>query len=299
MGTFDSASVQDHKRLLELFPIGDLRRFWPQLKGTKEEVCQQAAETKDLDRIAEFVDEHFGCCKQHVYIFRKPEEVITPPATLGGESPVRLVGDALALYVLRTTYEVVLREPLEETSIDFLWPIRVEISPDGPYVTLRFVVLEKTVSAYFDRPCYVPDRSVEEKAIVKEVEQWAAERADLHKGIKELWKNKFMDSPSAKQKKALSMAQEIMDEDLGIRENNPELFAELQENALLSALFLISDKNCGADVFSAKPSEGYLAFPRYSGKGGDGFCYFRDSSKQSVICCPIGFSWATRKRCRS
>lgn len=270
MGTFDTASVQDHKRLLELFPIVNLRHFW-QLKGTKEEVCHQAAETQNLDRIGEFVDEHFGCCKQHVYVFRKPDEITGPPATLGGEAPARMVGDARALYVLRTTYEVVLREPLEETSIDFLWPIWLEISPDGSYIALRFVVLEKTVSAYFDRPCYVPNRSVEEKDIVKEVEQWAAERADLHKGIKELWKNKFMDSPSAKQKKALSMAQEIMDAELGIRENNPALFEELQENPLLSAFFVISDKNCGADVFSAKPSEGHLAFPRYSQKGGADF----------------------------
>jgi len=176
MGTFDTASVQDHKRLLELFPIVDLRHSWPELKGTKEEICQLAAETKDLGRIGEFVDEYFGCCKQHVYVFRKPGEITAPSATLGGEPPARVVGDMRALYVLRTTYEVVLREPLEETSIDFLWPIRLEISPDGPYIALQFVVLEKTVSAYFDRPCYVPDRNVEEKGIVKEVQQWAAER---------------------------------------------------------------------------------------------------------------------------
>jgi hypothetical protein len=271
VGTFDSASVQDHKRLLELFPIANLRRFWPNLKGTKEEVCQAAAETKNLDLIGRFIDENFSDCKQHVYMFQKPDGFGQVPAQLGGEPAARIVPEFRSLFVLRSTYNVVLRQPLEETSIDFLWPIRLELSPDGPYIVLRFVVLEETVSAYFDRPCYVPDRSVEEKNVVREVEGWGNPRVDLHKGIKELWKNEFMDSPSAKQKKSLSMAQEVMDEELGIREHTPELFEQLQENPLVSVLFLISDKTCGTDVFSAKPSEGYLAFPRYSEKGGTDF----------------------------
>ena len=268
MGTFETASVQDHKRLLELFPIANLRRFWPDLKGTKEEICQAAAETRNLDQIGQFLDENFSDCKQHIYTFQKTVGFEEIPAQLGAEPPARIIPTSRSLYVLRNTYNVVLRQPLEETSIDFLWPIRVELSPDGPYIVLRFVVLEKTVSAYFDRPCYVSDRSVEEKNVVKEVEGWGNPRADLHKGIKELWKNEFMDSPSAKQKKSLSMAHEVMDEELGIREHNPELFEQLQENPLLSVLFFISDKARGTDVFSTKPSEGYLAFPRYSEKGG-------------------------------
>lgn len=271
MGTFETASVQDHKRLLELFPIANLRRFWPELKGTKEEICQAAAETKNLDRIGQFLDENFSDCKQHVYTFEKPEGFAEIPALLGAEPPARTVPASRSLFVLRSTYDVVLRQPLEETSIDFLWPIRVELCPEGPYILLRFVVLEKTVSAYFDRPCYVSNRNIEEKNIVKEVEAWGNPRADLHKGIKELWKNEFMDSPSVKQKKALSMAQEVMDEELGIREHNPELFEQLQENPLLSVLFSVSDKKRGTDIFSTRPSEGYLAFPRYSEKGGTDF----------------------------
>jgi hypothetical protein len=271
MGTFLTASVQDLKRLLELFPVANLRPFWSEFTGTKEEVCQQAAETRDLERIAKFLDEHFDCCKQHVYVFHRPEDITSIPANLADEPSALTIGEVRSLFVLRIRYSVVLREPLEDASIDFLWPIRVEFSPDGLYVVLRFVVHEKAVSAYFDRPCYVPDRSIEEKTVIREVEYWAKSRADLHKAIKELWNNKFMDSPSAKLKKALSMAQEKMDEELGIREHNPELFSQIQESMLLSALFLISDKNSGCSVFSAKPAEGFLAFPNYSEKGGTDF----------------------------
>jgi hypothetical protein len=295
MGTFDSSSVQDLKRLLELFPIVNLRHSWPDLKGTKEEICFAASESKDYARIAQFVDEHFSCCKQHVHTFMKPAETVGIPETLQGEPSAMTINGVRSLFILRARYTVVLREPLEETFIDFLWPIRLEITPDQVNAVLRFIVLEKAVTQYFDRPCYVPDRSIEEKAVVKEVEHWAPERADLHKGIKDLWETGFMDSSSAKLKKALSMASETMDEEKGIREHNPELYAEIQENTLLNALFAISDEKCGVSVLSVQPSNGYVAFPRYSEKGGTRLCYFRDSSKQSVICCPTAVSSATRK----
>lgn len=271
MGTFSDASVQDIKRLLELFPIANLRRAWPEFKGTKEEVCQASAETKNFDRIAQFVDEHSSDCKQHVYVFYRDENLTGLPKTLLGESPARILPNTRALFILRTTYNVVLRDPLEDSTLDFLWPIRVELSPDKVYVVLRFVVLEKTVSAYFDRQCFTMGRSIDEKNVIKDVEYWAKNRADLHKGIKELWKDKFMDSPSAKQKKTLSVAEEIMDEERGIREHNPELFQQILDNMVMNALFLVADESCGTDVFSAKPSEGFLGFPRYSEKGGTDF----------------------------
>jgi hypothetical protein len=272
MGTFATASVQDLKRLLELFPIANLRQAWPDTKGTKEEICFAAAESKDYSKIAGFIDEHFSCCKQHVYVFMKPAGEEQLPPMLLDEPPVVEITGVRSVYVLRARYSVVLRSPLEETFIDFLWPIRLEITEDRNHAVLRFVVLEKAVTQYFDRPCYVPDRSIDEKAIIKDVELWAPERVDIHKGIKDLWENGFMDSSSATLKKALSMASEKMDEELGIREHNPELYEQIQDNTLLNALFAITDEEkCGVSVFSVQPSNGYLAFLRYSEKGGPDF----------------------------
>src|SRR5450755_1986277 len=124
MGTFLTASVQDLKRLLEMFPIVNLRQEWPDIKGTKEEICFGASETKDYDRIGKFVDEHFSCCKQHVYAFMMPPEAPALPATLQDDPPTLAIEGVRSLFILRVRYSVVLRGPLEETSIDFLWPIR-------------------------------------------------------------------------------------------------------------------------------------------------------------------------------
>jgi hypothetical protein len=264
----EDASPQDLKRLLELFPIANLRESWPDVKGTKEELCYAVAETKDLDKIKDFINQHLGCCKQHVYVFSRAADMAELPEALAGGPKVLDVGGAQVLYVVRSSYSVVLRDPLAEATLDFLWPIRVDLTDQ--HLILRIVVLEKTVSAYFDRPCYVADRSVDEKAILADVERIAPERADLHKGIKNLWENGFMDSPRTKYKKAISSASEAMDEERGIREHNPELFETLLSSTLLNTLFVIpQEKGSSVAALSVDPSSGYLAFTSYSTRKGD------------------------------
>src|SRR5581483_889270 len=234
-----NASGQDLKRLLELFSVANLRAEWPDIKGTKEEICFTVAESKDYERISTFVQGHLNCCKQHVYAFTLPGSAALPEM-VQGHGPVLNHGSR-SLFVLRVRYDIVLRDPLEETTIEFLWPMQLEITEDKTHALLRLVVLEKGVTQYFDRPCYVPSRSIEEKDVLSQIDSWASGRVDLHKGIKTLWGNGFMDSSFAKLKKALSMASEIMDEELGIREHNPELYGQVADNTLLSALFALSE----------------------------------------------------------
>ena len=264
------ASTQDLKRLLELFPVANLRQSWPDLKGTKEELCFAIAEQHDLARIATFVHENVGCCKQHVYIFSRPSDFDHLPGQLPSGSMVRDLNGIEALYIVRSQYTVVLRDPLDETSLDFLWPIRIDVTPDN--IIVRIVVLEKSLAAYFDRSCYVADRNVEEKDILVSLASIVQQRADLHKGIKKLWEDGFMDSPRTKYKKAISSAWEATDEERGIREHNPELFDELQNAMLLNTLFVIPDeKGSSVGAFSVDPSNGYVAFTSYSNKGDTDF----------------------------
>jgi hypothetical protein len=110
-----------------------LRQGWPDLKGTKAEICFAAAETRDSQRICKFVDEQFTCCKQHVYTFLREPDVTAVPATLQDESAALEYAGTHSLFILRATYSVVLRDPLQEASIDFLWPIRLEITPDRTF----------------------------------------------------------------------------------------------------------------------------------------------------------------------
>ena len=263
------ASVQDRKRLLELFPVADLRQVWAGIPGNKAEICQAVAEQPNVDAVANFVDAQFSCCRQHVYVFEAVDPdapAVAFPAALGECEQVTAV-HGRALYMLRSVSQVILKDPLEETTLEFLWPVRVEVQT--PYVVVSCVMLEKDFGAYFDRPFYVGNRGVDEKDVVGGFSSaLSLKPADLHKGIKKLWDEGFMDSPRTKYKKTKSLASETMDEELGIREHNPDLYAVLVDTPLYNTLFAIAaDKETSVSVFSADPSKGTLAFPRYSKVG--------------------------------
>ncbi len=259
MPILQDAAIQDRKRLLELFPISSLKETWPDIKGTKEEICFAVAEKAGPNEVIKFMEVHMGRCKQHVYIFERAAGTTLPDGVIGGER-VNVTGTDSAFYIVRTSYSVVLKDPLDETELDFLWPIKIQLT--DKYMIVRFVAMEKNVSSYFDRACYVVRKSIEEKTILKGVN---LEAADIHQGIKKLWNDGFMDSPRTKFKKPKSLAMEAMDEEMGIRENYPELYEVLQDSVLLNTLFLIpEDKGCSVSAFLADSAHGYLAFPRYS-----------------------------------
>lgn len=265
MGIIELADHQDIKRLCELFPIASLRQDWPAHKGTKEEICSAIAEEHDAAHILRFVESHFSCCKQHVYAFvRTPTTTGLPDTLLDGE---KVLGTKeYAVYIIRCKYSVVLKNPLEEATLEFLWPVRVEVTPN--YLIVRFVVLEKNLSSYFDRYSHVSTRSVDEKTVLQTAFPLSA--ADLHKGVKKLWADDFMDSSRVEYKKPMSTAQEEMDEQRGIKKSNPRLYAAVAEAPLFNAVFQISPSaNITVSAFTANPSRGYIRFPRYSENPGD------------------------------
>ena len=272
MPILQQASIDDRKRLLELFPVANLRHAF-QAKGTKatkEEICYSAAadnNQQQINRIAEFVDDHLSCCKQHVYVFLQPDGAVTLPANIAdGERVVNSANHGL--YVSRTRYTVVLRDPLEETTLEFLWPIQIEIH--GQYLVVRFVVLERNATSYVERPSYVAGRTLTEKTILAGIQPNAA---DLNKGIKKLWGEGLIESTRGNFKKPLSLASEIMDEEKDIKTHNPELYAIMQESPLYTTLFRVTDKfqiegkESSVGEFSTDPSHGIIGFGSYSEKG--------------------------------
>jgi hypothetical protein len=259
-----NASIQDRKRLLELFSIASIKESWPDIKGTKEEICFAVSQAATPAQVVAFINANLGRCKQHVYFFDRPNQAALPIVVAGGEQVDVNAARDRALYIVRTTYTVVLKDPLEELGLDFLWPIQIQLTPG--HLIVRFVALEKDVKSYFpNRQCYVVRKSIEEETVLDGLGFANLPRTDIHKGIKTLWDNGFMDSFRTKYKKPMSMASEAMDEELGIREHNPDLYDVLLDSVLLNTSFVISeDQGCGVSAFSADCTRGYLTFPRYS-----------------------------------
>jgi hypothetical protein len=264
MPIISDATTEERQRLLGLFPIAQIRENWPDLKGrTKEELCLSIAQANEVPKVSSFIDGAFSCCKQHVYIFDAAKDFVPPASIINGEQVVSARDHAL--YIARVQYSIVLRDPLEETTIDFLWPVRIYW--DDHHIRIRFVVLEKNLSTYFDRPSYTGERTLSEDDILGSIETEKLTKTDLHKGIKAIWAEEFMDTPYAKYKKAKSLASEKMDAGYGIRQDNPEVYEAMQDTPLFNTLYIIDpDQGCSIGAFVVDCSNGFVSFPQYSGR---------------------------------
>lgn len=271
MPIVEDATREEVARLLELFPIARLRGRWEALRGSKAEISSVIAEEGDHSQIQAFMGAEFGCCKQHCYVFVRPEDLKRLPATVAEAERVwRRADPPSALYLLRSHYDVFLAEPLAQVVLEFLWPFRIEIV--GDYVVIRFIVLEKNLDSYYGTRFKVGTRTVDEAAVVAAVAAHLGleERADLHKGIKALWDAGFMDSPRTRYKKPQSMATEVMDEERGIREHNPELYDMVKKSVIYGTTFLVAPRDdLDIETFSANPAEGLIGFQRYAARSSE------------------------------
>ncbi len=264
----NSAKVPDLERLLQLFPVANIREKWSALKGNKDELCKAIAQKRDIAAISEFIDENLSCCKQHVYIFSHDKALATLPDSVTAGEKVVAAGTH-AVYIVSAKYKVYLSDPLEEVIVQFLWPVRLELQPE--HLVVRFIVLEKALVSYFDRPYHLGGKTVGENDVLRGLNtSGTLSPTDLHRGIKKLWADDFVDCGQIKFKKPMSVASEVMDQEKGIKKYNPELYKILRRSTLLSALFQVSEgQNSTVSAFSAEPPDGFLGFPRYTDKRGD------------------------------
>ena len=268
MSLLERASIQDVKRLLGAFPVTTLKDSWSQFKGSKEEICFAAAQEYDIPRMSSFMLKNFGRCKLHVYVFEPHADGTNIANVVEGAEVLDVDSAGRTLMLMKAVYSVFLKDPPEEDKMEFLWPIRIETV--GRYTVLSFVVLERNPCAYFDRDCYPLSRSIDERGIVQSIERVGFVRADLHKGTKTLWDQNFMDSFRTKFKKPKSTASEHMDEELGIKKNNPLLYEELKSSVMFVTNFQIEPEagSCVED-FAIDPSAGFISFTRYTEGAGD------------------------------
>jgi hypothetical protein len=263
-----NAQPQDVKRLLDSFPVSTLRDAWPSVKGTKEEICFAAAHDGNFEKIVTFMQQNFGRCRLHIYVLEPKESAPDPLSAIPDAEVLHVDGSGRTIVLTKAVFSIFLKDPLEENTVEFLWPMRIERF--ASYLLFSFMVLERNPCVYFDRDCYQSARSIDERGIVRNLESLGFTRVDLQKGIKMLWDENFIDSCRTRYKKPMSTATEHMDEELGIKEHNPELYEQLQSATLFATLFQVAPgSDCSVETFQVDPSVGYIAFPRYTDGAGD------------------------------
>jgi len=263
------SSTRLRQRLLDLFPAANLRKAFKQ-KGLKEGISHSLAAStdgKNLDAIADFVDQNVEFCKQHVYVLNHDGEAELPESIPGGE--LVKADPNHALYFAQLEYTIVELEALKYSSIDFLWPIRIERHQN--HLLVRFVVMEKSISSYFEGPVVIRGKTLSEDAVIAKIlVDGTVSRADLNKGFKALWHQDKIDASRIRYKEPDATVTRSMDEEKGIKKTDPEAYDELRRYPLHQSVFIPNKSFAEVGPFTADPTDGFIGFTRYFKEGASG-----------------------------
>jgi hypothetical protein len=269
MALIHLASVEQLRRMLELFPASLLKTEWPGLKGHKKaDVCELIAKTKDVERIRSFVVNNFAHCRQHVLLLNRAEG---DPDILSAFPPTEEIGSmpgSITFYLSSVAYQVYLLGPMEMVQVDVLWPIRIEIR--DKIVIVRSVVLERDPQNYSGRTSLKAIKEFDEKKVSLDLGNLGYTPLDINKGVKALWESKYMDAFRSSFRKKNSTSTEVMDGEIGIRDNAPEIYEVLASKPLLNTTFKPdAELENSIGVFQINPTLGRIGFTSYTENSGD------------------------------
>jgi hypothetical protein len=259
-------------RLLALFPVNALREKWHEQRK-KADILAWATQNASQKEIKQFLDEYFGNCKQHIYLFTHRSDVTDlPNFRLPDAEKISERSDDNVrqfLYLAEVEFHVVYTNPLGEDRIKFLWPIRLEFV--GNILIVRFVMMEKDVRTYFgEGVSRTVGRSLTEPQINAHLKNVLAELEvlDINRGIKHLWNQDRIDGTKIRYRKAKSMSTESMDAGAGVKRTYPDLYKELVKRPLFDSTFKTLEEDENEEMtFRADPSNGYLGLSSYADDG--------------------------------
>jgi len=269
MDLMESASSDQLRRLLELFPSSMIKEEWPGVKGQKKaDACEVIANTGDAERIKVFMMASFAHCRQHVLLLTRGNGNADLMAAFPASQPIGSMPGGVFYHLSVVPYTVYLLNPMEETRVNVLWPLRIELREDVTVV--RSVVLERDPGNYSGRPLIKANREFDEKNLPNDLAKLGLQPLDINKGVKALWTSKFMDAFRVSFKKKNSTSTEVMDEEVGLRENAPEIFNELTSKPLLNTNFRPDPSiESAIGIFQINATMGRLGFTSYTDNPGD------------------------------
>jgi hypothetical protein len=272
MALLQSASVDQLRRLLEFFPAPKLKAEWVGLKGLKKsDVCEAIAKTKDHARITSFVKENFAHCRKHVLILSRDNKESDPLAALPPSELLGTMPGGITFHISSVPYSVYLLDPIEKTTVDVLWPIKIEQRDDITLV--HTFVLERDPANYSGRPLLKATREFDEKKLASDLAKLGLPGLDLNKGVKTLWDSKAVDAPKVKFKSAQSTNTVDMDDGKGLRDTDPEAYKQVVSKPLLNTNFRPKedpeDPEKNLNIFQVNATFGRLGFTSYTDDPGD------------------------------
>lgn len=262
----DAREVRE--RLLDLFPAATIQKF-PQVreKMTKAEGIAAVAQDAAVTDVREFASTMFGYLHQHVHVFHRDPASGRPSVPMPfGVAPFTSTAagqEQHYFYMVPLIYELVLDAPLEHHSVTFAWPLKVVVALD--HVRIHFTIMAKKPQAYAadGRVVVSSAHKPTDRDLLGEFLS-IGHPMDLNRGIKALWDADVFDAPAVRYKRSRATSLEVMDEAFTVKRDDPQRYAELADKPLYNTTFTFTRENACIKYFVADPTQGKLAFRRYS-----------------------------------
>lgn len=262
-------------RLLNLYPLDDLRENWQLKAKTKSDLITEILKVAEEQQIVTFCQSKHEVSKQHLFIFENEsnnlEAFPTPLLSTHAPSASNLANDEIhEFYLLPVTYTVVAGPPYRDVELRFLWPVAV--LANKRYTIMALTILEKNIDAYLAKGerAYSVDRNLDEETILRYLtgnmpEAVTLSRADLNKGVKALWDKDKIDAPMGRWQEAKLVASATMIGKYLLKRDAPEKYKEAIKGPLLKMLFVGVDSEADFQTqFSTSASDGEIMFNRFS-----------------------------------
>lgn len=272
MDTIKTASQEQLRRLLKLFPVGAVRDYWPEATSRKQaELIVEATADLNHDLIARFVRDQAGRTKQHVYFYRRDPKAPVPAPLLPKESFLGSVTNGTCTthhHVLYFEYEVILlgEKNRTDTVLSFLWPISIEFRKGS--VVVRFTKMAKDPSAYFpDKRVVVTGTSTDERAVLGRMAQAHGqpfEPMDIHDAIVALIDEGTLDSRKAAWLGDGSTDSTALHEEGRLRRDKPDMWESVKTTEMLNTVLVPESNAVQLRHFRVRPGKGTLDFSVYA-----------------------------------
>ncbi|HEV8238116.1 MAG TPA: hypothetical protein VGS57_01965 [Thermoanaerobaculia bacterium] len=259
-------------RLLDLYPLEQLRQYFDLPTGTKAQVIEAILGSRDGGEVDAFIITHHLTTKHHVHLHRcsdvtvrdLPEGLLDDGRLLASD-PART--SRSWFYLLDLPYVVYLADPLEKKAVDYLWPVHVTCGRNS--LELRFTIMEKNLAAQYEpgrviRSIKDLDEAMVEILVFDSLGLSDVHPEDLNEGVKALWDEGLIDAPAVQFKKARATTRQVMDGNYLVKRDDPSLYDDLRDKPLLATTFKWMGDSIGLDHFTVDPTKGIVSFRTFS-----------------------------------
>jgi len=256
-----------YKRLLDSLPVNKLKE-WSNQTGTKNEVIEHIYDHETIQSINNYISMNFGHLHQSGFLFTTQTAVnigntVFPTFSNIYNGNSGNFQERIYLKTIQLPYYD--SESDSRETLNFFVPIR--ILNNGRVVRIFIHTIGRNVKSYFDHEVFPTGRVSIEDDILEEVRIAIGQELipkDINSGVKHLWRNDYIDGYLVKNKRALSLKTEVMDENNTFKDSYPDEFEDLMLTPLRRTKFRYNGPDEIVAKFDINASVGHIVINRHS-----------------------------------